>query len=294
MLFLLSLLGAALVAIFCSKTLKRRPVPFYLGAVCVSLAVVVCTWTGVRFPAWFSGWVWPVFARAGLSGALFVLVMFAGAAPGGSRINRLLMPIRGQLSILASILTLGHNIAYGRTYFSLLFANPSILPLNQILAAVCSIIMILILLPLFGTSFKAVRKRMNGKRWKQLQRLAYAFYGLMYLHVMLLNVPYALDGRSGYLFSVFLYSAVFLVYAICRVMKYLAVRNRQQAKLLRRQYIGTPCGVAAALLVLFCVSTTAQARSAANTAATLDGLTGAAARTVPTAKEATADAGAAE
>ncbi|MCD8001066.1 MAG: hypothetical protein LUE95_00495, partial [Oscillospiraceae bacterium] len=112
--------------------------------------------------------------------------------------------------------------------------------------------------------------------------------------MMLLNVPYALDGRSGYLFSVFLYSAVFLVYAICRVMKYQAVRNRQQAKLLRRQYIGTSCGVAAALLVLFCVSTTAQARSAATAAAAPDGLTEDAAGTVQTTEVETVDDGAAE
>lgn len=48
--------------------------------------------------------------------------------------------------------------------------------------------MIAIMLPLFITSFKRVRRRMKPGNWKRLQRLAYVFYGLMYIHVLLLNL----------------------------------------------------------------------------------------------------------
>ncbi|MBQ3880064.1 MAG: FMN-binding protein [Oscillospiraceae bacterium] len=45
------------------------------------------------------------------------------------------MPMRAQLSILACILTIGHNIAYGKTYFVMLFGAPSRMPVTQLIAA---------------------------------------------------------------------------------------------------------------------------------------------------------------
>ena len=41
------------------------------------------------------------------------------------------------------------------------------------------------------TSFPQVRKKMNAVKWKKLQRTAYIFYGLIYAHILLINVPYA-------------------------------------------------------------------------------------------------------
>jgi DMSO/TMAO reductase YedYZ heme-binding membrane subunit/uncharacterized protein with FMN-binding domain len=176
--------------------------------------------------------------------------MWTGALPNGSKPIKLLMPIRGELSILAAILTLGHNAAYGRTYFRLLVTNPTRLPLSQLLAAICSLLMLCIMLPLFVTSFKTVRKRMKGASWKKLQRLAYGFYALLYLHVMLLFVPSALSGKRGYLLSVLVYSAVFLGYAVCRVLKAHAVKLRQSDALPRRQMFAA----AGALVLSLCLS----------------------------------------
>jgi DMSO/TMAO reductase YedYZ heme-binding membrane subunit/uncharacterized protein with FMN-binding domain len=226
---------AALFVGLCAKPLKQHPVPFYLAAAVLSLTVFGCAAGGVVFPAWFQNWVWPVFSRSGLATALWVVVMWTGALPNGSKLIRQIMPIRGELSILAAILTLGHNAAYGRTYFRFLFTNPSRLPANQLLAAVCSLVMICIMLPLFVTSFKSVRKKMKASNWKKLQRLAYGFYALLYVHVMLLTVPYALAGRGGYLLNVLVYSAVFLGYAICRVLKAKAVASKQTQSLPKRQ-----------------------------------------------------------
>jgi DMSO/TMAO reductase YedYZ heme-binding membrane subunit/uncharacterized protein with FMN-binding domain len=176
--------------------------------------------------------------------------MWTGALPNGSKGIKFLMPIRGELSILAAIMTLGHNAAYGRTYFRLLITNPSRLPMSQLLAAVCSLLMLCMMLPLFVTSFKAVRKRMKPAAWKKLQRLAYGFYALLYLHVMLLFVPSALAGKSGYLLSVLVYSAVFWGYAVCRVLKAHALRARQSDGLPRRQMYAA----AGALVLSLCLT----------------------------------------
>jgi DMSO/TMAO reductase YedYZ heme-binding membrane subunit/uncharacterized protein with FMN-binding domain len=233
MIILLSLVLVAAFVALCAGPLKRHPVPFYLGATVIAAVVCVCTSLHVSFPTWFNSWVWPLVSRSGLSAALFVAVMFAGALTNGSKPVKVLMPIRGELSILACILTLGHNISYGMTYFRRLTRLPS----YQLGAAICSIVMICIMLPLFVTSFRCIRKKMKPKRWKQLQRLAYGFYALLYVHVLLLTVPAALRGRSGYALTIFVYSVVFLGYALCRVTKALAMRKKATDGLRRRQMI---------------------------------------------------------
>lgn len=246
MAFLISLALALVLVFTCAEQLKKRPTPFYLVAAAIAVAVIGCALTDVPLSPFVKTWVWPVIARGALAGALFVLVMVAGAFPNGSAGARRLMPIRGQLSILACILTLAHNIAYGKTYFKMLFFEPGRLPLTQQLASVCSIIMIVIMLPLFVTSFPAVRRKMDGKRWKKLQRLAYGFYALLCAHILLLTIPYAINGRSGYRLTVFIYTAIFVTYAFCRVQKAFAKDKR----VVTNRHAGVVCGLFAAALVM--------------------------------------------
>ena len=221
MIFLISLLLAAAMIAGGKNFIKKHAVLCYLLVAAVSAAVAVCTFTGASagFPSWVRTWVWPVLSRSALSTALFAAVMYAGAVPNGSRFMKAVMPIRGELSIIASILTLGHNISYGKTYFRMLFVQPDRLPVNQLLAAVCSLVMLCIMLPLLITSFKCVRRKMKGSSWKKLQRLAYGFYALIYVHVLLLALPGAQKGNMGYLFTVLLYSVVFLGYGAMRAGK---------------------------------------------------------------------------
>lgn len=217
---ILSLILAGLFVLICSKSLRKNPVPYYLAATFVSILVFFCQKTGVslRFPVFLRTYIWPIFYRGGLAGALFILVMWTGALPRKSKLRKILMPIRGELSIIASILTLGHNAANGLTYFKYLFLNPSRLPIPTLLAACCSILMILIMLPLFITSFKCIRRKMKASNWKKLQRLAYAFYFLLFCHLMLLYIPHLLDGQNYYP-TVILYCVIFIGYAVCRIRK---------------------------------------------------------------------------
>ena len=60
---------------------------------------------------------------------------------------------------------------------------------------------------------------MKYKSWKMLQRSAYAFYGLIYIHVMLIMLPIAKCGNLQYILNVLIYSLVFLIYATMRVNK---------------------------------------------------------------------------
>jgi DMSO/TMAO reductase YedYZ heme-binding membrane subunit/uncharacterized protein with FMN-binding domain len=217
----------------------------------ISLAVIIITWCNISLPAFVSSRLLPIFARGGLAGALFVIVMVTGALPNGSKAIKRLMPIRGQLSIMASILTMGHNIAYGKTYFVLLFTNASKMPMYQVLAACCSIVMLIIMLPLFVTSFMSVRRKMKAKKWKQLQRLAYIFYALLYCHVILLNYSRALRGIRISQITVVVYTVVFGGYAICRVLKASAIRHKKQDNLAHRQETAIIVWVFA-IIVLIC------------------------------------------
>lgn len=270
MIFLLSLVLAALFIWGCAKPLKRHPVPFYIAATVIALAVLGCTIAGVTFPAWFQNWIWPIVSRSAFSTALFAAIMWTGALPNGSKAIKHLMPIRGELSILACILTLGHNVSYGLTYFRFLFTQPSILPGNQLAAAICSLVMICIMLPLFVTSFKSVRKKMKASSWKKLQRLAYVFYALIYVHVMLLTVPAALQGRSGYLLTMLAYSVVFLGYAACRIQKAVLVHGKRgNLVTVRRQCVALIVAVVVAAVGAVAVGQTGQRAVAARDEAVL-------------------------
>lgn len=241
MTFLISLGLAVLFVLLLEKPLRAHPVPFYVGVAAIALAVMGTAWSGTALPDWVTAYVWPVLARGGLAGALFVVVMFTGAFPNASRPMKKLMPIRGQLSILASILTLGHNTAYGKTYFAALFTDPASLPLNQRLAAVCSLLMLAIMLPLFVTSFQFVRRKMRPKTWKRLQRWAYGFYALLAVHILLLTVPRALRGEAAYRLTVFVYGAVFLSYLVCRTIKAAARDKRTSRRLVTTQISACLC-----------------------------------------------------
>jgi DMSO/TMAO reductase YedYZ heme-binding membrane subunit len=236
MLFLLSLVFAVALSLLLRKPIHKKPVLFYLlcigGAAALSLAYFLTDYT--TWPSWFVNYVAMSFARGALSTALFVIVMFIGALPGKFPGLKQLRIIRGELSIFACILMFGHNIYYGMYYFPHLLFEPRELEWPYIVAAIITVALILIALPLFVTSFRTVRRRMIAKRWKALQRWAYLFYGLLYAHIMLvfcsaisrdITNPHGLAPEiiSAQLrddvISVAVYSAVFLTYFVLKLRK---------------------------------------------------------------------------
>ena len=225
---LLSLVLALLLSWYGGSAIKKHAPVFYVGAALLALTTIAVTWSGAdaSFPGWMSNYVWPLLSHGAFASALFIIVMYMGALPNGTKAIKRLMPIRAELSIMASLLVLGHNIAYGRTYFVRLFTDTSKMSTTQMLAAICSLIMIAIMLPLMITSFKAVRKKMKPKSWKKLQRSAYVFYGLIYVHTMLLYVPIVQAGRSIYIVNVIVYSLIFISYAGMRIRKELLKKKR--------------------------------------------------------------------
>lgn len=224
MIFGICLLIVVTVALTSSSFIKKNAKLLYVLSTVISTLVVTCTAMGAsnRFPQWFQAGILNPLAWGAFATAIFVVVMFAGAVSRGSMVQKKLMPIRAELSIIASILTLGHNFSAGQTYFVLLFTQPLKLPVNQLMAAICSVVMLCIMLPLFITSFSGVRKKMSAKAWKKLQRGAYVFYGLIYVHVLLLAIPRARLGHTSAMINIAVFSLVFLVYGSMRLRKALS------------------------------------------------------------------------
>ncbi|ACV22808.1 putative sulfite oxidase subunit YedZ [Slackia heliotrinireducens] len=151
--------------------------------------------------------------------ALFVVVMFIGVLPRGSKPDLWLRPIRAELSIIACILALGHMFQYLLPYARSAFGGA--LPTSTMVSFVVACVLFVLLTVLGVTSFRTVKRRMSGRVWKNVQRFAYLFYGLIYLHLMFMLAPAAMRGGHQALASVVVYSVVFAAYTILRVMRYL-------------------------------------------------------------------------
>ena len=250
MLLVISLIIVSLFIYFLKDSLKKHAGIYYIGAAVISIAVFLIGF--LPMPLFVKNNILGIFAKGSLGTAMFVAVMYAGALPKGSKLIAPLMKIRGELSITAAILVLCHNFTYGMTYFKMLFIKPAALSATQLTAAIISIILITIMLVLTVTSFQAVRKKMKAKKWKQLQRTAYVFYGLMYVHIMLINIPYARLGLSTYIANVVIYSIVFLGYAAMRIAKAVSVKAARAGK----TYGKKPETVMYGLALVLCVGMT--------------------------------------
>lgn len=233
MILALSMILSVTLALPSQSPVRKHTGICYLLCVVVDLAVIAAVWTGMAQKIEGLGAILlGVFTQGGLAGALFILVMFAGAVKNGSIYMRRIMPIRGELSIMASILTLGHNIAFGRTYFVRLYTSAAELRWNVLAAAICSLIMIAVMLPLFVTSFKSIRRKMRPKRWKELQRWAYLFYALMPVHILLVNLTGVQERKMSAMINAALYGLVFSVYLWMRVRKALRRHHKRLARVI--------------------------------------------------------------
>ncbi len=231
MLFLIAILIAVFIAFCLDKPLKKCPAAFYITAAVLTVASVIITKSDINISSRFvRDNVLGIFSRGALGTAFWAVVMWAGALPNGSAPIKKIMPIRGELSITAAILTFSHIITYGMTYITNLIKGRT--GSDFVITSIVCLAMVFIMTPLTVMSVKKIRKKMNAKSWKKIQRLAYIFYALIYVHILVLFIPKAQKGRDGYFLSILVYSAVFVGYAVMRIRKYYFANKKPQKKLL--------------------------------------------------------------
>jgi DMSO/TMAO reductase YedYZ heme-binding membrane subunit len=219
---IVSLIAAAVFAVLCAKPLRRAPWAFYLLAILVAAGGIYLTYQPVSNTIVRS----VVFAiqKGQVAFSLFAVVMFVGAFGQDSKVRRLLNPVRAELSIIAAVLIVGHFVPYLSNYLghaaNLLSLRPSILGSLTI-----ALVLLVLLALLTVTSLNAVKKRMDSGRWKAIQRLAYPFFGLIFLHLIgYLLIP-ALNGSMRAILGVAVYTTIFGVYALLRARR--TLRDRQ-------------------------------------------------------------------
>lgn len=160
--------------------------------------------------------------------AMFVVVMFIGCFNKESKVGRWLRPVRAELSIIACILACGHMAVYLASYLPRLFNGG--LGGNVLASLVLALVLLALLLVLGVTSFQTVKKHMRTETWKRLQKLAYLFFGLVYVHLVLMLLPSALAGGAAARVTVGIYTVMFVGYAVARVARAVADRRAEAAE----------------------------------------------------------------
>lgn len=220
-------LACTVVACFALRNpLKAFPMAFYVAAVLADVAFLAGTFWGMPRDVWSAFFV--LVQKCLLPLALFVIVMYIGVLPQGSRPCRWLKAVRAELSIVAWILSLGHMAVYGATYLPRLLTGGRT-DANVVASFVVALVLLALLLVLGVTSFNAVKRRMRTETWKNVQRLAYPFFLLVYAHLLLMLAPSALHGGIAATASVAVYSAVFAAYIVLRLVRTVRERRARDA-----------------------------------------------------------------
>lgn len=220
-LFALSLVIAFVLAFPLGKSLRRHPVVFYAIAVLVVVGFVASRAYNVGGPV--VRWLAPIVQKGYLATVLLGIVMFIGVLDEGSALRRRLQPIRGELSVVSSILYLGHLATYATSFLPRLGMTIQFQPLLGA-AVVVAIPLTCVFAALSVTSLRTLKTRMSPKAWRGLQRFSYVMVALLAVHVALALGRSAIDGSVVARASIAVYLVAVAVYAVLRVRK--ALRDR--------------------------------------------------------------------
>ena len=218
MIYLVIQLATIAFCIGLYRSIRHHALWYYIAA----FALVGLLFYGVFFGLPEIAWrpLYHLVKQCMLGMAFFVVVMFVGVLPDSSKIGKNLRSIRGELSIIAWILCLGHlvylvtippmvNIAL-RIHF--------IMPAAAV-GLVISIVLLVLLAVLGVTSFRCVKKHMTNRAWKAVQWWAYPFYALTYIHLMLMLGPSLTQGSLFPILTAAVYTLIFGSYLVLRVRR---------------------------------------------------------------------------
>ena len=220
------ILAVTVLACFALRNpLKACPTAFYVAAIAVDVVYVYGVFFGLPRAVWSPLFV--LIQKCELALALFVVVMFIGCFRKGGKVRHWLGAVRSELSIVAWFLSLGHMAVYLESYLPRLGGGA--ISGNVMGAFVLAIVLLVLLIVLGVTSFAFVKKNMHTETWKKVQKLAYPFFALVYVHLLLMLLPSALHGGIAASASVAVYSVVFIGYGLCRVGRALVDRREATA-----------------------------------------------------------------
>ncbi len=193
-----ALVFAGAFSLVFAPVLRKHPVPFYV------LFIVACvlSFSSVLIFVPTLYYVDQLLASCYTGVAIYLLVMFAGALPKSWAVTKRLLSVRSELSILGGFVILFHVVkvvpmvplaftsAYSRIW-------GDALPWMFVATVVVGVPLLVCFLVPWITSFKFIRNRMEHKKWKRVQRLAYPFMALLVAQGMLLAAGHAAYVGAG-------------------------------------------------------------------------------------------------
>ena len=160
----------------------------------------------------FIGALEKAFMKGNVAIIFFVLVMFAGALNKKYSATKKLLSIRAELAILGSILIMPHCIMYAVRFINKFITGKPIGVL-YVVYLIIGLIAFFIMIPLFITSLKKIRCKMDFEKWKKIQKFAYPFYLLVYIHILLALLNHKID-----LLKIVTYTILFVGYFILKII----------------------------------------------------------------------------
>lgn len=106
--------------------------------------------------------------------SFFYVVMIAGVLPTQWKLTKVLKAIRAPYSVVGFIVLLVHPLHYANEVFSQTRDTPWF-----------GLLALIVMIPLFVTSYMVIRKKMKPKSWKSLQKWAYLSYASMFVHLII-------------------------------------------------------------------------------------------------------------
>ncbi len=198
------------LAVILAKSIKKYDTAYYwvFGVISFFFIIpVTCRLLGITLPFNMRGI--PIIGMAGseLSSAanfihpILIIIMYMGAlSPKIPAVGRL-MSIRKELSIIVGFPVLAHcmkrvfsTFLEGWAFFfnhEEYMSNPRVVSVLgsgiQSFAFVLGIVMTVLFLVLWITSFDSVHRKLGAKKWKSVQRWSYGLYAMLFLHSLCLE-----------------------------------------------------------------------------------------------------------
>ena len=163
MLFIIGFTFSILLTFCGSKFIRKYSVVCYILSATLSITATLLANFSRNLPIFFNQYILAFFTKSILATALWIIVMWTVALKNGSFLIKKLMPVRGELSVIAFILTLCHVIVYGQIYLIRLLFHTDTMQMSMIIMTVLSLFMTAIMLPLSVISFKIIRKKIQNK-----------------------------------------------------------------------------------------------------------------------------------
>ena len=198
------------------KPIKKLPILFY--ALCILLNVVYIATLYVTLPELARESIFLLMQKCTLALALFTVVMYIGVFDKDSKVSHELRPIRSELSIMACFLAVGHMVVYLTAFLPRVMAGVGMAG-NFMLFFATAVLLLTLLLVLGVTSFQFVKRHMSAQAWIKLQKWAYVFFGLIFVHLVSILLPSAVNGGTTAMISIAVYLVLFGVYAALRVRR---------------------------------------------------------------------------